>query len=355
MKDFGIAVWEYNLRTHQISFDANMLGLFGFSKFQSEISFTDWLNKIVPGEREQTFQRIQESINDLTPMDLEFELGEPARVIKCTGRVYTDPNKDSRLLGLCIDITKEVAARRQAQARNVKDVSVSKAKALSQLSAGIAHEINNPLTIILGHAENLIYAASRGLVPSTEISKSTSSILSACQRISHIVRGLRNFARDGSQDPIETTGLSQIFEHVLALCRSRFRNHEIDLRFKAPPQNLMVFCRSTELEQALFYLLSQAFDSAADSDEKWVEVETRDLDKVADILITSSQQVISEDIRNQLKNPLLELDITGDGSLLGLSIAKGIVDSVGGKMTLNESSNFFQLVIQVPKSPPPSG
>ncbi|MBX9769350.1 MAG: PAS domain-containing protein [Bdellovibrionales bacterium] len=354
LRDVGIGIWDYNLMTQEISFDENMFALFGFQK--TSISSTEWVSRISPLDQERTLRVFRESVKKKVPFDHQFRVvlpEEPAKVIRCTGRIHADV--PSRLLGVCIDVTKDVSDRERAQAQSLKDVSISKANALSKLSAGIAHEINNPLTIILGHAENLVFAASKGFVPTGEINKSTGSILNACQRISHIVRGLRNFARDGSHDPVETTNLSDIFEHVLALCRSRFRNHEIDLKVQIPNADVMVFCRATEMEQALFYLLSHAFDTTTEAQEKWVRVTTNDVEAFVEVVITSSQVGISEDIRNQMMNPLLALDIAGDGSLLGLSIAKGIVESVRGSIALDESSNFFRLVIQVPKSPPIEG
>jgi signal transduction histidine kinase len=358
LADAGIGVWGYNFETQDVSFDQNMFILFGFEVTTAGVDIGIWLERISALDRERTLKDFMTSIQEKIPFDSQYRIAVPGgvfRIVRSTGRIHTDVGSQTHLLGVCIDITKQVSDNEKLEAQNLKEGSISRANSLSRLSAGIAHEINNPLTIILGHAENLLAAAAKGFAPAGEVSKAATAILQSCQRVSHIVRGLRNFARDGSQDPVQLASLATIFEHVLALCRSRFRNQQIDLQIEMPPTDLMAYCRSTEVEQALFYLLSYAFDTAAHNKEKWVQLSTREhVDHVA-ISLVSSKQGISEDVRKQMIDPLSALDIGNDGSHLGLSTAKEIIESVQGQMIIDEVSQFFRLIIELPKRPPEGG
>ncbi len=221
-----------------------------------------------------------------------------------------------------------------------------KANALSKLSSGIAHEINNPLTIILGHAENLIASAQKGFISPTEVTKSANAILQSSQRVNHVVRGFRNFARDGSQDPIEAAQFQAIFERVTALSRARFRNHDVELLLELPPADMSGFCRPHEMEQSLFYVLCVMFDTALEAEVKWVKLSAIALNEHIQIRIDSSCSGVSDDVRSFLDSSKV---LSEASDWIGLAVAKELTEAFGAKLYVDLSAPSLRVVIEVPK------
>ena len=96
-------------------------------------------------------------------------------------------------------------------------VQVSKMSELGELAGGIAHEINNPLSIISGMAEEMRYAMENDSLDREGAEFLLHKIEDTTDRISKIIRGLRNYARDGSQDPFQEGDLTVMLEESFEL------------------------------------------------------------------------------------------------------------------------------------------
>ena len=230
-------------------------------------------------------------------------------------------------------------------------ISSSKLAALGEMAGGIAHEINNPLAIIDGSARMLAVIIKRDKVDSEKVDRIVGTIEATVVRISRIVCGLRSFARDGANDPMEVTSVASLVEHSLALCNERFKAHSIELVIGAIDPGLMVNCRATQLEQVLLNLLSNAHDAVEALALKWVKVEVHDLHQKVEITITDSGKGIPHEIREKIMQPFFTTKSIGKGTGLGLSLSKGIVEAHGGCLSLDAKCENTRFVIQVDKQP----
>jgi C4-dicarboxylate-specific signal transduction histidine kinase len=217
----------------------------------------------------------------------------------------------------------------------------SKFSALGVMSSGIAHEINNPLTVIKAKVHQIKKninnsSPDKTLLDLDIISKTT-------DRIHKIVNGLRSFARDSSEDPFERLTSKQVIQASLDLCHERFHqfgvqvivNHNVDF---------VINGRETQLVQVLVNLLSNAFDAITNLNEKWIQVDVNDYT----ISITDSGSGIPKAIAEKLMQPFFTTKEVGKGVGLGLSISKGIIADHGGKLFLDTSAPNTRFVIEFP-------
>ena len=137
-----------------------------------------------------------------------------------------------------------------------RSLQAAKMATLSEMSGGVAHEINNPLAIIYSIAGRLEISANKNKLEVEAVKKATASLLKASERIATIIRGPRSFARDASNDPFKADSIKSIIDTALEFCSTRFKNHNVDLRISQVPEELTVECRATEISQALLNLLS---------------------------------------------------------------------------------------------------
>ncbi len=219
--------------------------------------------------------------------------------------------------------------------------------ALGKMAAGIAHEVNNPLAVIQGRSVELRRALQQGTFSNERVIKGLEYIENMCLRIGKIIRGLRAFARDATQDPLQDEILERIVDETLDLCAERFRHSHITLRVRGD-NSIVIPCRRTQISQVLLNLLNNAYDAVENLNERWVEIEVKRLPTVVQIRVTDSGSGIPWDVASEIMKPFYSTKAVGRGTGLGLSIAKGIIESHNGVLRYDPSHPHTSFVVEIP-------
>jgi C4-dicarboxylate-specific signal transduction histidine kinase len=229
-----------------------------------------------------------------------------------------------------------------------KLVTSAKMSALGEMAAGIAHEINTPLATIGMGAEQILDLIAETPPDVVAVSGMTKRISETVDRIGAIIRGLRTFSRDGSHDRFDPCSLGRIIEDTLALCRERILKSGVELRVDSVPEDLMIACRAVEISQVLLNLIANACDAIAELPERWIEVSVKTTEDQVVLAVTDSGRGIPEAARDKIFQPFFTTKEVGKGTGLGLSVSKGIVETHGGKITLDPESPNTRFVIEIP-------
>lgn len=273
--------------------------------------------------------------------------------------VGTLNNKDrvSKLASRLFNDYSESLVRIQNQ--EMKIAQSSKMASLGEMAAGVAHEINNPLAVISAAIYQIEKRAkaSGSEVLAEEVFKFTLRIKEMTNRMSTIVRGLRQFARDGEQDPKEHVRLEMIIQDTLVLCNERFKNRGVDLRLDLQFSG-EIFCREVQISQVLLNLLNNSFDAISElssskldspSEElPWIRIRSYQSGESVVISIEDSGPGIPEHLRNKVLQPFFTTKEVGKGTGLGLSISKGIIESHGGDLSLDPHEKYTCFKITLP-------
>jgi signal transduction histidine kinase len=237
------------------------------------------------------------------------------------------------------EIIKQERVRSEMSARTAQ---------LADMATGIAHEINNPLTIISGYL-NL----ARGEVnrPQTKtnvvidcLHKADKSII----RIAKIITGLRAFARDGRNDPMKGEPSGEMINEALDLVMSRVLAGGVQINFvdHCPPDAKIV-CRRVQLCQIMIVLINNSFDAIKDEQEKWIRIETFLGNGTFRLRVVDSGHGIASDLAERIFNPFFTTKEVGSGTGLGLSVAHGYARDQNGDLQFlpNEPNTTFELSI----------
>lgn len=226
-------------------------------------------------------------------------------------------------------------------------VTSNKFSALGEMSAGIAHEINNPLAIILGKAQQMRKKIMAGSAEISALEADLQKIENTTQRIAKIVKGLRSFSRTGEADSFVLTPLSVIVEDVLGLCQERLKANGIEIQVHISPDHT-ILCRENQIGQVLVNLIGNATDAIAKMTNPWIRIETHMSNESLQLHFIDSGQGIAPHIVDKMMNPFFTTKDVGKGTGLGLSISKGILEDHGGKLIYDAKSKNTKFILNFP-------
>jgi C4-dicarboxylate-specific signal transduction histidine kinase len=223
-------------------------------------------------------------------------------------------------------------------------------EALTHMAAGLAHEISNPLAIIHGVASGLaLLAEAEAPVPPHEIRLACENILKTAKRASNILRGLRGFAREAAQDPMEFASIYEIVEQCTELQQDRFEQQAVHLTTNMDPDIPDFLCREVQIGQIVTNLLNNAFDAITQSNatERWIAVSVKFTQNQISVDVTDSGPGIQDHFKAHLMEPFFTTKELGLGMGVGLSLSRAIAQDHGGTLTLLEDSEHttFRLVL----------
>jgi len=223
-----------------------------------------------------------------------------------------------------LDRQEAEAALKRAQAELVQ---AGKLSALGKMSAGISHELNQPLMAIRSFAENAETFLERE--DTQAAAGNLSRISELARRMGRIIKNLRAFAKQESE-PISDVDIIGVVNAVLELAEARIVQDNITLTWQPPDAALFVRGGEVRLQQVVMNLISNAMDAMVDSAEKRLDIEvTAGLGRAFLRVRDSGPGIESAD---KIFDPFYSTKEVGqsEGMGLGLSISYGLVQSFGG-------------------------
>jgi PAS domain S-box-containing protein len=255
----------------------------------------------------------------------------------------------SGYLGSGQDITPQIELEAQLRDQRQKSVQAAKMASLGEMAGGIAHELNNPLSVLIANAWQLRKSFEKNTVDLEKAKDPLTAIEETAQRMAKIIRGMRSFSRDAENDPFVLSSLEPIVEDTLLYCREKFKNHGVRLTVLGACPHLKIECRPTQISQILLNFLNNSFDAVLPLSEKWIELLIEEQSETVKIQITDSGDGVPESIREKLMQPFFTTKEPGKGTGLGLSISQGIALKHGGTIYLDESCENTRFVLILPK------
>lgn len=229
-----------------------------------------------------------------------------------------------------------------------KALNAARLASLGEMAAGIAHEINNPLTIVKGN----IHALSKRLRSGAEFDRefylnSFSKIDLAIERITKIIRNMKKISRDTSQEELNDIELQELVKDTLDYYDEKFRKNDVNFEVEYHSSS-KVSVREVELCQVLINILNNANDAVSEVKEKWIKVEILDEGNFAAIKVSDSGKGISAENQEKIFNPFYTTKEVGKGTGLGLSISKDAMGQMDGDLILDDSSSntSFKLLLK---------
>lgn len=216
-------------------------------------------------------------------------------------------------------------------------IQAGKLAALGEVSSGLAHELNNPLTVVAGYIELIRGALQAGQTSTLDFGE-LEDYLQKMERHVHrmklIIRHIMEFARE-SKPVKQPTPLNQVIEKSFILINEQLRLKKIDIQMDLSPA-LVALIDESRLEQVFINLLTNARDAIYEAHGEaggTIQIRSRVLSSSElEIEISDNGIGMTEEIKSRIFNPFFTTKEVGKGTGLGLSISHGIVQDHGGSI-----------------------
>lgn len=232
-------------------------------------------------------------------------------------------------------------------------VEKSKMAVLGEMAAGVSHEINNPLAVVITSNEQLKRLVEKEQFEPKKILDLIDKINRMTLRISKIVIGLKEFSSESyEEEENEPVNLNEIVLQSLKPFEEKFNSSGVKIKFLPEQRNLFVNGKKNKILEAVTHLISNAYDACSNESEPTITISLGVLDNFAKLTVADNGPGVPEELISKIMQPFFTTKDQGAGQGMGLSITHGIAQKHGGKLYLNkdESLSSFTLLLPFAKS-----
>lgn len=337
--------WDWNSPETPIYFSPRFKQLLGYKDDEMENNLGAWESKLHPEDRTRVLEAVRDHLEKRLPYDVEYRMRVKSgdyRWFSARGAaVWDESGRPVRMAGSLRDVTER---RRLEQSLSQSE----KIAAVGQLAAGIAHELNNPLHVILGYAQGL---ASR-VLESDPMRHPIRTIEKEARRCQVLVQNFLTFARR------ETTGMStvdprRLVDEVLLLIEAQAHVRNITVFRDFLPNLPSLEVNKMQIQQVLLNLCTNAMDAMPKGGTLTIRLSVqRDFNDqkegVLRIEVEDTGQGIPEEFHHRVFEPFFTTKEVGKGTGLGLSLVYEIVKSHHGEIALKSEvgkGSVFQVYL----------
>jgi two-component system, LuxR family, sensor kinase FixL len=349
----NLGIWEWDLTTNEIWATNARRSLVGWPA-SGNVTFEDFISRVHPEDRSRLRQTIDDAIHDAKDYESEYRLVLPDGIVRwmsTRGSVHFDGHGEpARLLGVSIDITARKQAELEAQRDREELSHLSRVALMGEMSASIAHELNQPLAGILTNAAAGQRFIDRGDVDLGEVRELLGDIIADGRRASDVVRGIRSMVKK-EQAARGCVDLNAVVLDAVRMASPDALLHSCQLETLLDANLPAAEGDPVQLQQVLLNLIINAFDAMRDtpvSRRKVVIATQSNGDGTVRTSVRDYGMGISEEMRERVFDPFFSTKSEGLG--MGLAIVRSIVESHGGTITAGNADcdgTRFEFVLPV--------
>lgn len=344
----------------------------GHKAHQEEKEFITRVGQVIAQTiyRKQSEQKLQEAYDELQVQ--EEEIRQQNEELKATNDAMQEMQDQ---LNTSLNKEKELRLQMEQEHQEMKELQhkilhAEKMSSLGQLTAGVAHEINNPINFISGGAQSLsivlediseVIAGYESLKEAhtledlrdrqqellqlekeldyiglkEDVKALVKDIAKGIERVQTIVKSLQLFSNINEDSDFLTIDLVQIMRDSINVIESHIPSH-IEVVLELPSEELPISCLPTQLGQVFVSLISNAAE-AMEEHKKGTLIQISIIPSPNSIVISVKDDGpgMSKAVQKKLFDPFFSTKPVGSGKGLGLSMAYGIIEKHNGKMRLN--------------------
>jgi PAS domain S-box-containing protein len=338
-----VGTWRWDLRTGADTLDANLATLLGLGTADMVVTLDEFFAAIHPDDRERTRSAFDDAVRSRVPLEVEFRVirGDGSvRWLRDYGETILDGEGEPRYLtGAVVDITDQRDNEDRVRQSHRLD-------AVGKLAGGVAHEVNNMMSVVLGFTEFL----AADFPPGDRRARDLEQVRMAAGRAAAVTAQLLAFSRRQMLQPT-VLDLGELVA-AMAPVLGRLLGEDKELVIRRAPAVSAVKADQGQLEQVIINLALNARDAMRQGDRLTVEVADAPLDAAfaakhpemrvvpgnyVMLAVTDTGHGMDRDTLGRVFEPFFTTKPTGQGSGLGLAVVHGTVHQSGGHIVADSA------------------
>ncbi|NLS07667.1 PAS domain-containing protein [Rhizobium sp. P32RR-XVIII] len=310
-------------------------GAYRILEFDREVTpgFEPYLQRVHPDDIDLVRDKLEHIKRNESAVEFEHRLSFPDGRIKYL-RVLVKPapgEDELNAVGVIMDVTSAKMAEQEIHRAQAELTRVTRIATMAELTASIAHEINQPLSGILTNGEACLRWLNRAEPDIAEAREAIERVVVGARRVSDVVRQLRAiFTR---KDPAPTKfDLNDLVRSTLPLLRSLINHHRGSVSLDLADDLPAIFADPVQIQQVVINLLANGLQAPRKSDagERRIAIETAGDEACVTLRVSDDGLGIDEAHLANIFEPFFTTK--NDGMGMGLSICRSIAESHGGRM-----------------------
>jgi signal transduction histidine kinase len=351
IESLNIGIWKFRPSDGFLQWDTSMYQLFGIDPKNFSQAYDAWESLLTPASKEKAVQELTAALTGEKEFNTTFEIQTPTgenRQIGGRGKVFRDSEgRPTMMYGINWDRTREIELERQLDAEKARALQSAKLASLGEMSAGVAHEINNPLAVVSGNIDML----ERWKDNPEKFQAKLAIIRKSVERIARIVLGLQKFSRTSGTRPHQVHSLALLIQEAVNMTEGKYSKHQVEVSYPQDSKAL-IECDDMEISQVLINMINNGTDAIKNLPQKWIRFEIQENQTQVILLVRDSGPGIPKAVQDKLFQPFFTTKAIGEGTGLGLSIVRGILEAHGAQISVRnqEPTTCFELIFPKPKN-----
>lgn len=313
------------------------------AKASFEAAYTEKLKELA----QAAWQKLEKTQTDLQFGETWFRVqAVPLQFQKYVNLYLTDISAEKKLFSKQLEEQRQIAAE-------------EKLTHLAEVSIGVAHEINNPLAVIIGNAQVLKKKIASQKLNPEELDKSLDKMIHTSLRISNIVKGLRAFAENEKVEK-SNSSLRLVIDSALAEFKTQLTDEKISVQFQGDWDKLEFLPIALEQSQRIFsVLIKNSIEAICDYKKTqvlnlaglrkhFIQFHIEQHNQFIKVGVVDSGIGIKPELQSRIMQPFFTTREVGQGVGLGLAIARGLMANQGGRLNFDGTSRFTRFVLSWP-------
>lgn len=219
---------------------------------------------------------------------------------------------------------------------------------MGRLSASVAHEINNPLMVAQGFAENIELLLDKEHFPKEEIRVQVLEIIKACQRMARIINKMNRMSRN-QKLRLHIVDVAEVALNAVDFLKVQIAEIDCKLEFEFD-RPLPIKCDAVQIEQIILNIMSNAiFALEQNPQDRRIKISFREVADWQQIVIWNNGPAIPKAIQKNLMTPFFTTKTEGQGTGLGLAVSKAIMQVHEGDLSFASADDGTEFVLSFPR------
>ena len=327
------------------------LELFGFVPDQ-QLSPEALLARVYPEDRERVSDAMNQARNASQHFEIEYRLhrenGETRWLISRGCYLCNNQGQTSEFLGVALDVTRQVSSNLKLRQQEQELARLSRVAVMGELTASLAHELNQPLAAIASNAAaGKRFLAGAAAIDPTSFREILDDIFTDARRAGSVIHGIRQFIRKGEETRC-SVNLNGVIEDVLQLLHSDLVSRAIRIERQTSASLPAVQADPVQMQQVLINLIVNSLDATQEvaSERQRIIISSDHSNGTARVAVRDFGVGLPTDNPEKIFSHFFSTKRDGMG--MGLAITRSIVEAHGGELTAESLSDGSRFSFSLP-------